>query len=347
MCESLYGHWTFAAVYVISGVAASLTSVWWRPVGVSAGASGAIFGIVGALIASHYLGDFSGPRFAVRARLRSVLTFAAYALLFGAVSGRTDNAAHIGGLVTGLLLGALIARVAPEREPLRRGAVLLFVGLAVFGSLAALQRSRTYLIHLSRGADLLEQNKTDQAIVELRTATCQHPEYVPAHFALAHAYFETSQYALAESELKRVLELQPRDGAARYELGMTYLHQQRIPEAKDTFAELVRADKEDAYAHLGLGMALAAQDQQQDALDEFKKAAKLDPDLSSVFYQMGRAEAKLKHYDEAIADFRKQQDNAGDDFDTESALSSSYQAKGMTAEAKDAVQKAEKLKPSK
>ena len=82
MCESLYGHWTFAAVYLISGVGASLTSVWWRPVGVSAGASGAIFGIVGALISSHYLGEFSAPAFAVRSRLRSVVTFAGYALLF-------------------------------------------------------------------------------------------------------------------------------------------------------------------------------------------------------------------------------------------------------------------------
>ena len=53
-------------MYLISGVGASLTSVWWRPVGVSAGASGAIFGIVGALIASHYLGEFSAPGFAVR-----------------------------------------------------------------------------------------------------------------------------------------------------------------------------------------------------------------------------------------------------------------------------------------
>jgi membrane associated rhomboid family serine protease len=56
MCEGLFGHATFAAVYLISGVGASLASVWWRPVGVSAGASGAIFGIVGALIAAHYAG---------------------------------------------------------------------------------------------------------------------------------------------------------------------------------------------------------------------------------------------------------------------------------------------------
>ena len=87
ICESLYGHLTFAAVYLISGVGGSLASVWWRPMGVSAGASGAVFGVAGALIASYYLGEFYVPRFALRAHLRSLLVFLGYNLLFGAVRG--------------------------------------------------------------------------------------------------------------------------------------------------------------------------------------------------------------------------------------------------------------------
>ena len=57
LAESLYGHWTFASVYLISGVAGSVASVAWHPGTVSAGASGAIFGIAGALIASFYLAN--------------------------------------------------------------------------------------------------------------------------------------------------------------------------------------------------------------------------------------------------------------------------------------------------
>jgi membrane associated rhomboid family serine protease/Tfp pilus assembly protein PilF len=346
MCESLYGHWTFAAVYLISGVAASLASVWWRPVGVSAGASGAIFGIVGALLASHYLGEFSAPRFAVTARLRSVVIFAGYSLLFGAVSGRTDNAAHIGGLVTGLVFGALIARAAPERDPVRRVAVILCVGLIVLGSGAWLHRSRSYLVHSQRGSELLDENKTDQAVAELLSAIRQRPDYVPAHFALAHAYFDKGQFAQAEAELERVLELEPGHAPARYELGMVYLHQQRTQPAKEMFTQLLRSDKDDAYAHLGLGMALAAEQNHEAAIEEYRSAAQLQADLSSVFYRMGVSEANLKNYDEAIAAFHKQQDNAGDDFDTESGLAAAYRAKGMSVEAEDAMRKAEKLKPS-
>jgi rhomboid protease GluP len=69
LAESVYGHWTFAAVYLICGLAASLASVIWNPVILSVGASGAIFGIAGALIASFYLGEFSLPKAAMSGML--------------------------------------------------------------------------------------------------------------------------------------------------------------------------------------------------------------------------------------------------------------------------------------
>jgi len=148
LAESVYGHWTFASVYLITGLAASLASVIWNPVVLSVGASGAIFGIAGALIASFYLGEFSMPRAAVSGVLRSVLIFAGYSLVFGAMSYGTDNAAHIGGLLMGLLLGALIAKVAPEHDDaLRRIAVLLVGALIVLGAGLWLQHSRAYMFH--------------------------------------------------------------------------------------------------------------------------------------------------------------------------------------------------------
>jgi rhomboid protease GluP len=346
MAEGLYGHWTFALVYLISGVGGSLASVWWRPVGVSVGASGAIFGIVGALIASHYLGEFSAPMVVVRSRLRSVLVFAGYALIFGAVSGRTDNAAHIGGLVTGFVFGALIARLSPEPNVLRRLTIIFFVGLILFGAGSGLYRSRSYLFHVQRGEELIENNKMDKAIAELQTAIRQRPGYAPAHFALAHAYLDTKQYPLAEAELNRVLELVPSQTGARYELGMVYFNQHRIPEAREVFTKLVQRDRMDGYAHLGLGMTLAAEENHAAAVQEFKLAAELEPDLDSVFYRWGVSEARQKNYDAAIAAFHSQQ-KQGDDVDTELALAEVYSAKGMQREADEARQKAERLKPSK
>jgi membrane associated rhomboid family serine protease len=58
LCESLYGRWTYAAIYLICGLGASLASAW-HPYVPSVGASGAIFGLAGALIAALKLGEFS------------------------------------------------------------------------------------------------------------------------------------------------------------------------------------------------------------------------------------------------------------------------------------------------
>jgi membrane associated rhomboid family serine protease/Tfp pilus assembly protein PilF len=345
LCESLYGHVTFAAVYLISGIAASLTSVWWHPTTPSVGASGAIFGIVGALIASYYLGEFSMPRFAVAGRLRSVLVFAGYSLIFGAMWGRTDNAAHVGGLITGLIFGALIAVLAPQEDFFRRAAVVLFVALVVLGSGAWLRQSRSYLIHLRRGAQLLEENKASEAIAELRASIRQRPDYPPAHFALAHAYFNLKQFDLAAAELKNVLAVHPDDVSAGYELGIVSLNEHNTQAAKEIFQQLLQRNSHDGYAHLGLGMAFAAEQNHAAAVDEYKRAAQFEPDLESVYYRMGLSLMQLKNYDEAIAAFRQQRETQGDDYDTEVALAEAYSAKGMTDLAKDASQKAEQLKP--
>jgi rhomboid protease GluP len=137
LCESLYGRWTYAAIYLICGVGASLASAAWHPYTPSVGASGAIFGLAGALIAAFKLGEFSVPRSALSGTLRSLGAFVVYNLVFGAVLPGIDNTAHIGGLITGLIVGALIALIAPQQDQVpRRIAIFLVVTLALAGGAA-------------------------------------------------------------------------------------------------------------------------------------------------------------------------------------------------------------------
>src|ERR1700680_4573252 len=153
LCESLYGRWTFAAIYLITGVAAGLASVGWNPGTLSVGASGAIFGLAGALIASFYLGEFSVPKIAIQGTLRSLLFFVGFNVLFGTLSPGIDNAAHGGGLISGLILGALIARLAPQPDnPLRRTGVLIFMLLIVGSAALGIHQWRGSGMHFGRSA---------------------------------------------------------------------------------------------------------------------------------------------------------------------------------------------------
>jgi rhomboid protease GluP len=136
LAERVFDRWTYIVVYTASGIAGSLGSLWWHPVVLGAGASGAIFGLAGALLAALYLGKLPIPREGLRSTMKSLLTFAAYNLFFG-LAGGIDNAAHIGGLVGGLALGAFFSgHLTDAPESRLRWRTYAIVGSAVIFVLA-------------------------------------------------------------------------------------------------------------------------------------------------------------------------------------------------------------------
>jgi rhomboid protease GluP len=114
LAERVFDPWTYVLTYTMCGLAGSLASLWWHPLTVGVGASGAIFGLAGALIAALYLGHLPISRQAIQGTLRSLVTFAGYNLFFGAVARGIDNSAHIGGLLAGLAIGAVLSRHLTE-----------------------------------------------------------------------------------------------------------------------------------------------------------------------------------------------------------------------------------------
>ncbi len=102
LLEPLLGKIRFAFVYILTGIAASVASLWWHDIAISAGASGAIFGLYGvffALLTTNVIDK--GAR---EALLPSISIFIIYNLVNG-LRGGIDNAAHIGGLISGLVFG--------------------------------------------------------------------------------------------------------------------------------------------------------------------------------------------------------------------------------------------------
>jgi rhomboid protease GluP len=131
LAEKIFDPWTYLLIYTACGLAGSIASLWFHPIECGVGASGAIFGLAGALIAGLYLGRLPIPQSAIRSTLKSLLAFAGYNLFFGAVAGFIDNSAHVGGLVCGLVVGALLARHLTAPPELRKTwRTIIFVATA-------------------------------------------------------------------------------------------------------------------------------------------------------------------------------------------------------------------------
>lgn len=99
----------FLILYFGSGIGASVASYLYAGLDtgmVSIGASGAIFGVLGALIAIVLLhkGHYA------RLSWKGMLLLLALSVYYGFASGGIDNAAHLGGLLIGFLLGILLYR---------------------------------------------------------------------------------------------------------------------------------------------------------------------------------------------------------------------------------------------
>lgn len=140
--ESQFGSRGFAAIYVLSGIAGSLASIAWRPDGVGVGASGAIFGVFGAQVGFLVRqGRTSMPDLVRRAMWKGLGQFVLLNAMLGFMMPQIDQAAHLGGLVGGTLVGmALAAPLTPASLPVRRRRpfLVLPVALAVLAGLWAL-----------------------------------------------------------------------------------------------------------------------------------------------------------------------------------------------------------------
>jgi rhomboid protease GluP len=128
LVEELYGYSRFLIIYTLAGLAGSLLSTLMGTYAF-VGASGAIFGLGGALL---YYGWRRGGIFG-KSIFRNMLFFAIVNLSMGFTIARIDNWGHVGGLVGGFLVGLLVSYEERSRESLYHHifALALLVGVVL------------------------------------------------------------------------------------------------------------------------------------------------------------------------------------------------------------------------
>ena len=148
LVERLFGNTLFLLIYIGAGILGSMTSVIVHPELVCAGASGAIFGLYGALLGFTVRQRGAIPMSVLTNLRNSAIGFVGYNLFYGVLPG-IDNSAHLGGLVCGAVLGYVAAMPLDSqvrktsfisRMALTCGALALLISASIF----VIQRSESY-----------------------------------------------------------------------------------------------------------------------------------------------------------------------------------------------------------
>lgn len=358
LAERMFGNRTFLAIYLFSGLGGSIASVWWNPTVVSAGASGAVFGVAGGIIAFWLLGKSSIPRAVVKQNLGSVLAFTFYNLFYGFFKSGIDNAGHLGGLVTGLALGALLQQPLSRTEnPSRLRAVLAYAGVSLallLGIVAAYKSNRPFIkleTKLETADRSLEAGDFDQAIASYKEALEIKPDLAVARHDLGVAYLRKGLHDEALAAFKQTIEFSqdPEIHAmAHYNLGLIYADKMLHDEAITNFKKAIEIKPGHAEASHDLGFVYMRIGLNDEAITAFKQAieASREPELrATAYYNLGLIYANTRLYDEAIDSLEKSMRLQPSDPDTYDLLGDCYMGKKLYEKAIGAYQRALELRP--
>lgn len=349
LAERILGRWPFLLTYTACGIAGSLASLGRDPMRLSVGASGAILGLAGVLIAVIYLGRLPFPQHALNAIKGSLLRFTGLTLLLGFIP-IVDNSAHVGGLVTGLAIGALLApnlSRLPEERTNNSYVIFLAVAVVLLGGWTGVKHIRGYAVPLGRGLDALRNKQPANAIPALEAAAQLRPQDRLIQGLLGQTYIQVKDYPRAETALKHVLEVTPSDAAAQFNLGLVYGATGRYEEARQIFSAFTKRNPNNDDAWMMLGSALKGLHRSSEAEQALQLAVQVNSQNYEAYRELGWIQLEQGRPDDALQSFQRALQINPRDSDSVLGLGKSYLAKHMSKEAADALQQYRALHSSK
>jgi rhomboid protease GluP len=309
--EALMGRFSYLLAYFVSGIFGSIASVYWHPQAAGAGASGAIFGMAGVLVSFVYLKKTPAHLQVNSKMLGSLGTFIAYNLIFGAAIPGISNAAHIGGLVMGLAVGALLPSASAD-ESSRRTRLSLVTAISVIVLAASAFAAKQLRANVTAAStelaginQLIKSGKTDEAIAQLQQLTAREPNLASAQATLANLYFEKSRYPEAIAAMEKAYEAEPNNTTYQQKLGSAYLNVGEYDQAITFFQKLAAQNPKDSRLYLALGVAYMGKRQYDSAIAPFQQAVALDPKSPKPQHFLGQAQLRAGRFADAQATYRR------------------------------------------
>ena len=208
LSERLFGRWITAAVYVLTGVGGSMLSIWWNPDRLEIGASGAIFGIAGAILSGIKFGNVSISSIQKRQIFSSLIFFIIFNFAIGLSPG-IDNMCHLGGFASGLIFGVPLAVAASSGRKSYEWLTILLASLVLAGVGAQLVTAKGHESRLKVASLDIHDGNYPAAIRVLEQDIASNPNDAQAQGMLGLAYDLNRDRDKAISAYQRALQLDP------------------------------------------------------------------------------------------------------------------------------------------
>jgi rhomboid protease GluP len=310
--EELYGSSKFFAIYMIALVGGCICSLLVNPMLIGAGASGAVFGSFGALIAFWWRHHNIFPAGFIKQRSQVVVFLLACTLIYGFYTPEIDNAAHLGGLIFGFLGGLLLMPRAMNAHgwSIRDGISLscLSVAFLLIGWV-----DRTYLFSLnnnvlafnlsSSGGELLKQRKYEEALRKFDELVRRMPELAPAYGSRAAALASLDRFDLALKDCNRCIFLAPHESSGYILRAGIYHKLGKEEQALTDLNTAVRNSPRKADPYNNRAWTKIVLRNYSDAIADASRAIRLEPTMAAAYDTRGLANYYLGKYDEAASDY--------------------------------------------
>ncbi|WP_083392044.1 rhomboid family intramembrane serine protease [Bacillus sp. MUM 13] len=248
--EKMYGSSRFLFIYLLAGFSGTLGSFLLNPA-LSAGASGAIFGLFGALL---YFG-ISNPRLFFRTMGLNVFILIIINLGYGFSNEGIDNAAHIGGLIGGFFAAGIV-HLPKDKQPFRQilfaaAAAGLIYFLLQYGYEHQESSPENDMAAVQMASDEVKKGNVPEAKKLLEGYVNSYDEAPYSHFMLGNISFGKGNYEAAKKEYLKAAQQNPDMSEAYYNLALSYTKLNQFQEAKKAAGKAVeRKPSEASYKKL-------------------------------------------------------------------------------------------------
>jgi len=223
LSERLFGRFQTFFIYILTGVGGALLSIAHNPRNLEVGASGAIFGIAGALLAGVKFGNLAISAGEKRSVFSSMVFFVGINFALGAglmgniFSANIDNFCHLGGFVTGLLMGVPMGGFAQRHRLYQWLTLVVTTAVLVFGY-RELEQKYGMPSELRQAQLALNHKDYGHAIQLLEQYTRSNPNDEQVWNVLGSLYAESNQRDKAVAAFQQALRVNPGSEEAKQAL---------------------------------------------------------------------------------------------------------------------------------